>query len=46
MRLPFLVAFLLTALALSLFEWWAGPLFVAYLAVRYVFAKLTFALWP
>ena len=46
MRRPFLVAFLVTAVALSLFEWRAGPALIACLAARYAFAKLTFALWP
>jgi hypothetical protein len=46
MRRPFLVAFLLTAATASLFDWRAGPLLIAMLALRYAFAKATFGLWP
>lgn len=41
MRRPFLVAFIASAVFLSLFEWWAGPALVAYLAFRYALAKNT-----
>ena len=41
MRRPFLVAFLVTAGALSLVRWWLGPALVAYLVLRYVMAKIT-----
>ena len=41
MRRPFLVAFLAAAVCLSLFKWWAGPALVAYLALRYLVAKIT-----
>jgi hypothetical protein len=41
MRRPFLIAFLLTAAALSLVKWWAGPALIGYLAVRYLIAKIT-----
>jgi hypothetical protein len=41
MRRPFLIAFLLTAVALSLAKWWLGPALIGYLAVRYIIAKIT-----
>lgn len=41
MRRPFLVAFLVTAGALSLIRWWLGLALVAYLIARYVMAKIT-----
>jgi hypothetical protein len=41
MRRPFLIAFLLTAVALSLAKWWLGPALLGYLAVRYIIAKIT-----
>ena len=41
MRRPFLIAFLVTAAGLSLVRWWAGLALIAYLAVRYVIAKIT-----
>ena len=41
MRRPFLIAFLLTAAALSLAKWWLGPALTGYLAVRYIIAKIT-----
>lgn len=40
MRRPFLVAFLVTASALSLVKWWVGLALVGYLVVRYVIAKI------
>ena len=41
MRRPFLIAFLLTATALSLAKWWLGPALIGLLAVRYIIAKIT-----
>ena len=41
MRRPFVIAFLLTAVALSLAKWWLGALLIGYLAVRYIIAKIT-----
>jgi hypothetical protein len=41
MRRPFLIAFLVTAGALSLVRWWAGPALIGLLVLRYVVAKIT-----
>ena len=41
LRKPFLIAFLLTAGALSMTKWWLGPALLAYLGLRYLLAKLT-----
>jgi hypothetical protein len=41
MRRPFLMAFLASAVFLSLFEWWTGPALFGYLAFRYALAKIT-----
>ena len=46
MRSPFLIALLVTAAALSLADWRVGPLLLALLIVRYLFAKLTLGTWP
>ena len=41
MRRSFLVAFLVTAAALSLVRWWAGLALIGLLVLRYVAAKIT-----
>jgi hypothetical protein len=41
MRRPFLIAFLLTATALSFAKWWLGPALIGCLAVRYTIATIT-----